>query len=89
MAVGNFWIAPYSNTYIKPVCTTPSVNKAAQALCATGRLCHGTSGANNNAPVVTWISAIKCGGTAFRRLMISAASAYRNAAPRARAIPVR
>ncbi|OAE14583.1 hypothetical protein A2T76_24810 [Pseudomonas brenneri] len=52
-AVGSFWIAPYSSTYIRPVCTIPSVNSAAQASTGAERLCHETSGTNSTAPVLT------------------------------------
>ncbi|MNG20224.1 hypothetical protein D3C84_1044600 [compost metagenome] len=46
-------------------------------------------GASKRMPVHTWINAIRCGGVPLKRLMINAATAYRNAAPRARPIPSR
>ncbi|MNY28261.1 hypothetical protein D3C86_1622220 [compost metagenome] len=68
-------MAPYSNTYITPVCTMPSVTRLAHALGACGSVERFANGASNNTPVLTWISAIKCGGVPVKRLMISAAIA--------------
>ncbi|CAB5721684.1 Uncharacterised protein [Pseudomonas putida] len=86
-AVGKRWMALYSNTYIKPVCTMPKVTRLASAGTSPGNPPSLTHGASNSAPVATWISAIRCGGVPLRRLMINAAMAYRKAAPSASAMP--
>ncbi|MNR68611.1 hypothetical protein D3C85_1932720 [compost metagenome] len=52
-AVGSFWIAPYSSTYITPVWTMPSVTRLAHALGACGSAEKCANGASNSTPVVT------------------------------------
>ncbi|MNG11737.1 hypothetical protein D3C84_952980 [compost metagenome] len=52
-------MALYSNTYITPVCTTPKVNRLAQAWACCGNAEKFAQGANSNTPVLTWISAIR------------------------------
>ncbi|MNH33834.1 hypothetical protein D3C79_943850 [compost metagenome] len=67
----------------------PRVNRLASADVSPGNPPSVAHGASNRTPVVTWINAIRCGGVPFKRLMISAAIAYKNAAPSARAMPSR
>ncbi len=72
-----------------PVCTIPRVARLAQAVLAWGSEVRLAQGASRSTPVTAWISAIRCGGTPVRRLMISAATAYNAAAPSASATPPR
>ncbi|MNY54478.1 hypothetical protein D3C86_1903580 [compost metagenome] len=53
----------------------PSVTRLAHAPGACGSAEKCANGASNNTPVLTWISAIRCGGVPVRRLMINAAIA--------------
>ncbi|MCY1183662.1 hypothetical protein D3C76_1606640 [compost metagenome] len=52
-AVGSFWIAPYNNTYITPVCTMPSVTRLAHSPGACGSAEKCANGASNSTPVLT------------------------------------
>ncbi|MNI68128.1 hypothetical protein D3C73_1238030 [compost metagenome] len=52
-AVCSFWIAPYSSTYITPVCTMPRVTRLAHALGACGNAEKCANGASSNTPVLT------------------------------------
>ncbi len=83
-AVGNFWIAPYSNTYNRTRvqrCRSVTRDWPRHHLpCGNASKC--ANGAEQQHPGGRLrISAIRCGGVPVRRLMISAAIAYRTPRP--------
>ncbi|MNP77462.1 hypothetical protein D3C76_1748950 [compost metagenome] len=53
----------------------PSVTRLPHSPGACGNAEKCANGASSNTPVLTWISAIRCGGVPVRRLMINAAIA--------------
>src|SRR6266702_736508 len=89
IAVGSFWIAPYSSTYMIPVFTMPSVTSCNQCTPVVGNASYCTNGASMTTPVVTVISAIRCGGVFFKCFVMIDETAYRKAAPTANATPCR
>ena len=50
IAVGSFWMAPYSSTYMMPVLTTPSMTSSSQCAPVVGNASKRTNGASISTP---------------------------------------
>ncbi|MNL79002.1 hypothetical protein D3C87_2055210 [compost metagenome] len=72
---------------MRPVCTTPKVTSSSQVLEPCGGVPSRAKGASMSTPTATCTSAIRCGGVPVSRLAMTEATAQKNAAPSAMAMP--